>query len=71
MLSFEVVGAGDTVQIWCDDDGLDALLACLVSLKERGREHVHLRAPAAGGSELDAETPWGKRAVAEVILSNA
>jgi len=67
MLSFEVLEDGEKIQILCDKEGLAALLENLGYLVRTG-DHVHLRGPSGGGSVLSETTPFGGRAVSEVII---
>lgn len=67
MLSFELVDEGRTIQIYCDQVGMTALLDALAGLR-RDTGHVHLRGPDAGGTALDSQSPFGTPAVAEVII---
>lgn len=69
MLSFQIVDSGKVIQVFCDDDGLDMLIAKLINMKNKNLGHMHLRAPSAGGDILNDKTPWGDDAVAEVIVS--
>src|SRR6185369_13255669 len=47
MLSFQVIREGRTIQICCDDQGVDALMAVLKKLRGSG-SHVHLSAHSTG-----------------------
>lgn len=60
MLSFELpkVPANDELEIFCDHEGLDSLIAQLRLLKEGRTEHVHLMAKSWGGTHLD-DAPQG------------
>jgi len=69
MLSFEVINSGKTIQVDCDSEGLEILIAALEEFKTKDLSHVHLRAPSVGGHVLSDKTPWGKEAVGEVIIS--
>ncbi len=70
MLSFEIDESSNAIQVCCDDNGLDLLISELMRLKGNGKgEHIHLRAPSAGGRILSDHNPWGTRAVGEVIVS--
>ena len=58
MLSFELKKGGspnepDEVEIYCDMEGLDSLIAQLRFLKDGRTEHVHLMSEAWGGVHLD------------------
>jgi hypothetical protein len=53
MLSFQVGRAARTVTIACDAKGMATLLGALAQLVGERASHVHLRAPIAGGHELD------------------
>ena len=69
MISFQIVQSEMAVQIEVDDDGVQALVDALNTLRGSG-SHVHLRSPSAGGSDLADKTPWGDPAVGEVIISH-
>jgi hypothetical protein len=69
MLSFQVTNSGKSIQVDCDSEGLEILIAALEEFKTKGLSHVHLRAPSAGGHVLSDKTPWGKEAVGEVIIT--
>jgi hypothetical protein len=69
MLSFEIVDNGDAIQIYCDQDGLKNLLGILEKLREADPDHIHLRTPSCGGSELSEHNPWGTKGVSEVIIT--
>ena len=69
MLSFQIVDSGKAIQVFCDDDGLDMLIAKLTNMKNENLGHIHLRTPSAGGDILNDKTPWGDDAIAEVIIS--
>jgi hypothetical protein len=71
MLSFQVTGEGRTIQICCDDQGVDALIAVLKKLRGSG-SHVHLVAHSAGGKNatLSDEDPFGGEAIKEVIITH-
>jgi hypothetical protein len=68
MLSFRLTNEGKSVQIDCDDRGVETLLAALQKLQQAGG-HVHLLSPSCGGHELSDETPWGDQAVGEVTIT--
>jgi hypothetical protein len=58
MLSFELKKttgqeAPEELEVYCDVDGLDSLMAQLQLLKEKRTEHVHLMARTWGGTHLD------------------
>ena len=67
MLSFELVRDGKAIQIDCDSEGLATLVQALERVRQTG--HLHLLAPSAGGRELSDETPWGHKAIGEVIIT--
>lgn len=69
MLSFQIVQDGLSIQIDCDNEGIDLLVDALLKLKDSG-SHVHLRGPSHGGTELNDLTPYGEGAVNEVIISH-
>ena len=69
MLSFQIVRNAQAVQISCDDDGIDRLIATLRSLRGSG-SHTPLWAPSRGGTELDDKSPFGERAIPEVIITH-
>ncbi len=69
MLSFQIIDSGKAIQVYCDDDGLDALISKLIDMKNKNIGHVHLRSPSAGGDVLNDKNPFGDDAVAEVIIS--
>ncbi|MGD0116922.1 MAG: hypothetical protein ABSD30_02580 [Candidatus Binatus sp.] len=67
MLSFQVIQSGNAIQICCDKAGIATLMETLSSLLlEPG--HLHLRGPSAGGNDLSETSPFGERAVWEVII---
>lgn len=58
MLSFELKRSlarddPEELEIYCDADGLESLLAQLLLLKRGRTEHVHLMAESWGGTHLD------------------
>jgi hypothetical protein len=69
MLSFEIVqsGTANAIQIYCDDDGLNVLIRGLERVRQHG--HLHLRSPSNGGRELNEDTPFGREAIREVIVT--
>jgi hypothetical protein len=67
MLSFEVIDSGQTIQILCDQQGLETLIGALEKLRGTA-DHIHLRSPSNGGRELSEQTPWGHEAIGEVII---
>ena len=72
MLVFEILDGSRTIQITCDDAGIDALVSLLLSMKGSG-SHVHFRErrdEADRFGHLSAVTPWGDPAVTEVIISH-
>ncbi len=69
MISFRLADEGNSIQVDCDLDGLNKLLSVLSAMAKDKRGHIHLRSPSAGGNLLSDTTPWGKRAIAEVIVS--
>ena len=66
-LSFSIVNGGAAVQLHCDVEGLDALIAKLQEARSTG--HLHLRSFANGGTLLNDHDPWGDAAIGEVIVS--
>lgn len=64
MLAFTLTDK-KTIQITCDDAGIETLVRELMALKGSG-SHVHLRSPV----ELSGVTPWGDPAIEEVIISH-
>jgi hypothetical protein len=71
MLSFQVIREGRTIQICCDDQGVDALMAVLKKLRGSG-SHVHLSAHStgAGNAILSDQDPFGEKTVTEVIITH-
>jgi hypothetical protein len=71
MLSFQVVREGRTIQICCDDQGVDALIAVLKKLRGSG-SHVHLSAQSTGPgtATLSDQDPFGEKAITEVIITH-
>ncbi|WP_442755790.1 hypothetical protein ACNHKD_03785 [Methylocystis sp. JAN1] len=65
MLSFEC--EEDTIKIALDSIGLEQFITILRQLEKR-RGHMHLLTPSNGGHELDEKTPWGNKAIGEVII---
>jgi hypothetical protein len=64
MLSFEITRSGKTIEIICDQQGLDLLITTLGTLRNTA-DHIHLCAPR----ELSNVTPTGGAAVPEVIIT--
>lgn len=58
MLSFELKGPfqdePDELEVYCDHDGLESLIAQLVLLRDGRTEHVHLMSHECGGTHLDS-----------------
>jgi|KBSSwiStaDraftv2_1062776.scaffolds.fasta_scaffold546401_2 glutamine synthetase len=71
MLSFQVIREGRTIQICCDDQGVDALMAVLKKLRGSG-SHVHLSAQSTGGENaiLSDQDPFGEKTIVEVIITH-
>jgi hypothetical protein len=71
MLSFQVIRDGRVIQIYCDDQGIDALIAVLTQLRGSG-SHDHIWAQSAGGKNaiLSEEDPFGKETIKEVIITH-
>jgi hypothetical protein len=72
MLAFELQNQNRTIQITCDDAGIEALAGALLALKGSG-SHTHLRAPLDDNDKLarlSSVTPWGDPAIAEVIIAH-
>jgi hypothetical protein len=67
MLSFQVIESGNAIQVHCDSAGMATLLETLASLL-REPDHIHLRGPSAGGNDLSEQSPYGEKAVWEVIV---
>jgi len=68
ILSFEIINSGRSIQIDCDRQGLEILIGALEKLRSTA-SHIHLRTPSNGGHELSEQTPWGKEAIGEVIIT--
>ena len=66
MLSFQIIQSGTAIQVHLDEEGLAMLLSRIKDARRFG--HVHLRTASNGGKELDEETPFGEKAVGEVIV---
>ncbi len=72
MLAFTLSNENRTIELACDDAGIDALVGVLLSLKGSG-SHVHLRASEHRDGRfalLSSITPWGAPAIAEVVISH-
>ncbi len=59
MLSFELKrsstqDAPDELEVYCDREGLESLMAQLLLLKNGRTEHVHLMTQEWGGTHLDS-----------------
>jgi hypothetical protein len=67
MLSFQVIQSGNAIQMHCDSAGVATLLEKLASLL-RHPGHAHLCGPSAGGNDLSETSPFGERAVWEVVI---
>jgi hypothetical protein len=67
LLSFQLKDSGQTIQIACDQQGLETLIGVLEKLRNTAT-HIHLRTPSNGGRELSERTPWGEEAIDEVII---
>jgi hypothetical protein len=67
MLSFQITKSGAAIQIECDAEGMSVLLRTLAELIGEHASHRHLM----GGTDLSATTPWGEKAVGEVIIGYA
>jgi hypothetical protein len=64
MLSFEIKREGKSIEIDCDQAGLEVLIATLQSLRNTAT-HVHLTTR----KHLSERTPTGNPAASEVIIS--
>jgi len=75
MLSFQVIEYSHSpakgIKIYCDAEGMSVLLGALAHLVGERAAHLHLRAPSAGGNDLEENTPSGSAAVSEVIIDYA
>jgi hypothetical protein len=72
MLSFQLVGKRNAVELLCDDSGIDTLIEVLTKLRGSG-SHVHLWAPSIVGDKsavLSDLTPFGEAAIPEVIITH-
>lgn len=71
MLSFHITREGHAVQIFCDDAGIDTLVAALEKLRGSGN-HIHLWAPSFGmpSPKLNEEGPFGDKGISEVIITH-
>jgi hypothetical protein len=71
MLSFQVIREGRIIQICCDDQGVDALIAVLKKLRGSG-SHVHLLAHSTGqkNATLSDTDPFGEEVIKEVIITH-
>ena len=69
MLSFQITNSGNTIQICCDDAGIRSLIEKLTGLIGSA-DHIHLCSPSCGGRELADLTPFGEKAVGEVIITS-
>ena len=67
MLSFEFANNGRAIQIYCDSQGIAALIGALEKVRSSG--HLHLWTPSNGGRDLSEKNPWGKPAISEVIIT--
>ena len=66
MISFAITNSGQTIQIACDQEGLEQLIGSLESLRDTA-DSIRLHTPPRG-KELDERTPWGGATVPEVII---
>ena len=68
MLSFQIIQSGSsaTIQVHIDERGLAILVERIKDARQFG--HVHLCTVSNGGKELDEQTPFGDKAVGEVIV---
>ena len=66
-LSITIENQGRSIQVHCDEAGLDALIAALQGARTAG--HLHVRSPANGGKVLDDQDPWGNPAIGELIVT--
>lgn len=69
MLSFQIVNNAKAIRIYCDDEGIDRLVAALLRLRG-SPDHIHLLGPSAGGRALSDKCPFGEEAVSEVIITS-
>jgi hypothetical protein len=69
MLSFQMANSGKAIQVDCDRQGLETLISALQKIQSKEADHIHLRAPSAGGHTLSDITPWGNPAIGEVIIT--
>ncbi len=67
MVSVELVNEGRGIQIYCDNSGIDSLVAALEKVRSTG--HLHLLTPSNGGRHLSEKTPWGQDTIGEVIIT--
>jgi hypothetical protein len=69
MLSFHVESQFNSLQVDLDAKGMAVLMGALAKLVGERASHVHLCAPGAGGTDLDATTSSGDKAFLEVIIN--
>jgi hypothetical protein len=71
MSSFQVIREGRIIQICCDDQGIDALIAALEKLRGSG-SYVHLLAHSTGQKNaiLCDTDPFGGEVIKEVIITH-
>lgn len=65
MISFTV--GPNVISMAIDATGIDEFTTWLRSVQRDGG-HIHLRSKLAGGDELAETSPWGAKAVDEVII---
>lgn len=68
MLSFQIIKSrtATAIQVHIDERGLAILMKGIEDARRIG--HVHLCTASNGGNDLDEETPFGGKAVGEVIV---
>jgi hypothetical protein len=68
MLSFQIIQSGNAaaIQVHIDQQGLATLVKRIGDAGKFG--HVHLCTASNGGSDLNETTPFGEKAVGEVIV---
>lgn len=68
MLSFQIANSGRAVEISCDEEGMAIFIRALEKARADG-DHLHLRTPSNGGHDLSEQSPWGQKAIDEVIIN--
>jgi hypothetical protein len=68
MLTVEINEQQQSVEIFLDTNGVDQLIATLLSIRDKKEHHAHLMTEAWGGKELDGVPHRTNRLINHLIV---